>query len=507
MDILVRIEALENNKDLEGSQAVGSESGSTLEFEKIPESDPLAVKFAYNKKNGVLSLIRGPNDILTASGFLTAKDLGRGKRGRKGKRGKDGADGREGSLGRDGKTGCPGIPGQKGKKGLAGRDAEDGPVGPVGKAGCGGEAGEDGERGDKGINGPQGSQGFMGSSCKQGPEGPIGEKPLESVLFSDTPPIDNVLAHIWAKPVVIDPVVPDPTLPPVLPPIQMSGKVNSLTASVPPVGGGWYQTTLYFKIDSFVGGIGPFTYKWSGDYTGKVDLTVVDTGEVSGNLNLRIRIYIAGTENRRVTGNLKCTVTDTGDGSKKIELPATYTFNISATATGGGDSGGGGSGGCIVYGQQVNVSGTKKIPVQSVQFGDQLLGAKIVGLPDSTNNPNAFLDWSTDKVSASQTGVIVQTVKHSTFSEYYYINAKLKLTLEENILASRSGIWKYIRVRDLKIGDLLYHISGESHEVTSIEIISGKVQTVALNVESVDTFFVEDYLLHNIDAGGPVMKH
>ena len=506
-DITIRIEAFENRTDLDGTRAKTSEFGSDVDFVQVEEPDPLNIKFAFNPKSGVLSLIRAPDDIIQATGFLTQKSLGTGVRGKKGKRGADGRDGKTGYDGRDGKTGCPGIQGVKGKKGLPGRDADDGPVGPVGKSGCGGAEGEDGEKGNKGIIGHEGSQGLMGSSCKQGPDGPEGEKPLEIVLFSDVPPIDNLLAYIWAKPVNRDQVDPTNPLPPIDTPSPLNGRVDSLAMNVPPVGAGWYQAILYFKVNSLSGGVGPFNYKWSGDFSSNANLSVVDTGMTAANLNLKCRIYIAGTETRKITGGIRCTVTDVGNGNNPLLLDATYTFNIVATASGGGDDGGGGSGGCIVFGQHVNLVNGEQIQVQSILHGDSLIGASIETLPDSSNGNSKFLDWFTSDLKSKNTNVTAMSVKHGTYHSYYKINNILKITLEENMLCLRGGYWSFKRVKDLRVGDYLYHRTEGAKEIFSIEQISEQVKTVSLDVETADTYYVEDYLVHNLDAGGPVIKH
>ncbi len=500
MNFSIRLEALTNEVDPEGSLGKLEEAGS-LNFSPETINDPVNISFAYDAKAGKLSLVKGPNDIISVTGFLTPSMLGTGKRGIKGKRGSDGKAGRTGFDGRTGKTGCPGIPGPKGKVGALGKDGEDGPIGPIGRAGDVGEDGERGDDGDKGIIGHEGSQGLIGSSCLQGEEGPIGVKPLETVYYSKTPPVDDLTVFIWAEPIGnLDPDVPD------VPNTPMSARVDPKSMNVPAIGSGWYQGALFFKVDMFQGGVGPFTYKWSGDYSAIPEVIVIDTGETSSNLNLRCRVYINETVVRKYEGNLSVEITDTSNG-KKVVANSTYSFTVSATASNGGNPPGGGGGGCIVYGQQLTLVNGQTIPVQSILVGDTLIGCDVVGVPDSSNNTAAYLNWNSSDLSATNTEVFVRKVEHSKYNKYYKINNELCLTLEEALLAKRGKYWKFIRVVDLRVGDYLHHISGQEKEVTSIEILSTEVNVVSLDVETIDMFYVNGYLLHNRDEGGPIMKN
>lgn len=497
----IRLEALSNEVDPDGSLGKLTSTGDVEFLQETPQ-DPLKISFAYDAKSGTLSLVKNPSEILSVTGFLTPSMLGTGKRGKKGPRGRNGKAGRVGFDGNDGKTGCPGIPGQKGKKGNSGKDGEDGPVGPIGRAGDVGDDGERGDDGDKGIIGHEGSRGLIGPSCLQGEDGPIGDKPLELVFFSKTPPIENLSVHIWAEPVgVFVPGEPD------IPEVPMTARVDSKSLNVPALGGGWYQGLLYLKLDLFQGGVGPFTYKWTGDYSGQPEVTVVDTGETSQNLNLRCRVYIDQTVTRRYEGNLSIEITDTSN-NKKITATATYTFIVAANSTGGDNGGGdgGGGGGCIVYGQQLMLPNNKTIPVQSVLVGDTLIGCDVSGVPDSSGGTMEYLNWSASNPTKTNTEVFVRKVKHGKYTQYYEINNELRVTLEETILVKRSGFWRFLRVSALRVGDYLHHIQGE-REVTSIKIVDGEVNVVSIDVESIDMFYVSGYLLHNLDTGGPIMKN
>jgi hypothetical protein len=491
MNFSTRLELISNQTDPD--QSLGKlDSLGSVKFDTEQAANPLNISFAYDKKAGILSLVLSPDNIIQATGFITESMVGTGLRGGKGKRGRDGKNGRLGYDGKTGKTGCVGLPGKKGKKGLSGKDGEDGPIGPIGYAGPIGEDGEDGEDGDKGIIGHEGSRGLTGSSCWQGEEGIQGPKPFEFVHFSPTPPND-LTVYLWAQPVEIS---VDPTTP-AIPQTPMSGSIESKSMNVPTVGSGWYQGTLYFNLSSFQGGTGPFIYKWSGDYSGKLELVVVDTGEASQNLNLRCRLYLNETTVKRLEGKVYLEITDSSNG-QKLNLEANYSFIVQATLIVGG-GGGGGGGGCILYGQKVLTVTKKNVLIENVLLGDSLLGCDIKGVPDSSGGSMKYFEWSTTNLIEHETDVYVRKADHSTHNVYYEINGDLCLTGEEALLVCRNEHWRFLRVVNIKIGDLLKHIDG-TKKITEIKKIEKDVKVVSLDVESIDMFYVNGYVIHNKEA-------
>lgn len=503
-DRTLDLELLSTTKGFDGQTARVPSLSSEVEFSEDQRPDTNSLEFAFEPKSGTLIAVTSYG-VFSASGFLTKDSLGTGPSGRKGKRGLDGATGAAGFEGREGKTGCPGIPGKPGVVGIAGLDAEDGPRGPVGVCGCYGDEGPTGVMGPMGPTGPDGPAGAPGSSCLVGPDGDVGPKPIEVVVVSDIEPTDT-LVHLWAQPVNVD--TGDPTNPEVIEPLKGSIADQNITLS--PVSGDFYEGTAAFVLAGFSGGKGPFTYNWTGDWsTMSPEIIVSQTGTSSTNFNLNARIYIARGASVTKSGKTRLTITDTGDNNKTLAVEANFSFSGRNSSTGTPDpgGGGGGGGGCIVFGEPVYVSASKTIPIEEALDGSTLVGLRIDGLPDSTFNADAFLPWASSSLNAQTTPVTVVNAAHSTHTNHYLINGELRLTSEEHLLANRKGYWTFIRIKDLRVGDSLYHISGQSKPVESIERIEGLVRVVSLNVETADTFFVRGYLLHNIDDGGPIHKN
>lgn len=500
-DRTIDLELLSTTKGFDGQTAQVPELSSQVVFTDDTRPDTSKLEFAFEPKAGTLIAITSYG-IFKASGFMTKDSLGSGPAGRKGKRGLDGATGTTGFDGREGKPGCAGIPGKPGIAGLPGLDADDGPRGPVGVYGCYGDEGPTGVMGEMGPTGPDGPAGSPGSSCLVGPDGDVGPKPIENVVISDTEPTDE-LVFLWGQPVNVD--TGDPTNPEVI--VPMSGSIADQNITLSPVSGDFYEGTAAFVLTGFAGGKGPFTYSWTGDWsTMSPEIAVAQTGTASTNFNLSARIYISPGASATKSGKTRITVTDTGDANKTFVAEANFSFTGRNSSTGTPDPGGGG-GGCIVFGEQVYLAANKTIPIEQALDGQVLVGLRIADLPDSTFNRDAFLPWSASALNAQTTPVTVVNAHHSTHTNHYLINGELRLTSEEHLLANRKGYWTFLRILDLRVGDSLYHISGQSKPIESIERIEGLVRVVSLDVETSDTFFVNGYLLHNRDEGGPIHKN
>ena len=494
----IRLTHLRTRQGYDDTKLVIEARGKEVSFDSLSPINPSKLEAAYDAKRGILSLIT-EYGIFEATGFLTNEGLGTGKRGKRGPRGRNGPNGRDGFEGREGKVGCEGPMGPPGPQGLAGLDAVDGPQGATGIIGCGGEIGPTGFMGPQGETGPQGPNGPVGSSCLIGETGDIGPTPYPYAVISKTRPEDP-LAYLWAQPALENNEIPeDPTE--ILP---MIGTIQERVITLNAAPGSFYEGIAAYSLVGFSGGVGPFTYKWTGDFLTDNAINITETGDASTNMNLKCRTSIASGQSVTLTGEVKLTITDIGDNSKQHVAIGKYTFKGTNAQT--TNPPGGGGGGCIVYGMRVHLNDTTKMPVENIMHRDTMLGLDIKGLPDSSVNESAFRDWSTSDLEARDVRVAVASAHRSTYTSYYVLNNVLKLTLEEPILAQRDGVWAFIEVRSLVVGDSLYHITGNPVELTSIEIITEKVKVCSFNVEDIDTYFVEGFLIHNRDGQSFIVK-
>ena len=104
------------------------------------------------------------------------------------------------------------------------------------------------------------------------------------------------------------------------------------------------------------------------------------------------------------------------------------------------------------------------------------------------------------------TSSIVSHKSFITSSNYYNINNNLKVSEHAYLFSSGSNdYWSWRKPSEIQVGDYLLGINEEIRQVSSSEhIVSGTLGLSQINVEDVDTLFVNGYLLHNglEDEGG-----
>ena len=99
------------------------------------------------------------------------------------------------------------------------------------------------------------------------------------------------------------------------------------------------------------------------------------------------------------------------------------------------------------------------------------------------------------------TSSVVSKTCFETSSNYYNINNGLKVTEETYLLSSGSAdYWSWRKPSEIQVGDYLLGLNKEIRQVSSSEhIVSGTLGFCQINVEDVDTLFVDGYLIHNAE--------
>lgn len=174
-----------------------------------------------------------------------------------------------------------------------------------------------------------------------------------------------------------------------------------------------------------------------------------------------------------------------------------------STTTSGGGTGGTGSG-CLVYGTQVLLPNGSTKNIEDLEIGDLVKTVSIAGL--DSESEDAWKTFSTIVFNPSEDNSVVAGIQKSQYSYYFLINEVLKITFEHPILCERTGVYCFLRAKDIFTGDKLFHYTLGWQEVISKERIDTTVNVVNINVESQDTYFAESFLVHNLmDANAEKM--
>ena len=126
------------------------------------------------------------------------------------------------------------------------------------------------------------------------------------------------------------------------------------------------------------------------------------------------------------------------------------------------------------------------------------MAADIPGLGDKETDINNLSLWSSEDISGtSKTTANVTNVIIRSYGQYYVINDRIKITYEHIIPAKQNSLWKFIKVEDLNIGDVIIDENLDNVIVISKVLVDETVETVSIDIENKDIYFVEGLMAHN----------
>jgi hypothetical protein len=136
--------------------------------------------------------------------------------------------------------------------------------------------------------------------------------------------------------------------------------------------------------------------------------------------------------------------------------------------------------------------------IEDIYIGDEVMAADIPGLGDKETDINNLSLWSSEDISGtSKTTANVTNVIIRSYGQYYVINDRIKITYEHIIPAKQNSLWKFIKVEDLNIGDVIIDENLDNVIVISKVLVDETVETVSIDIENKDIYFVEGLMAHN----------
>lgn len=468
---MLKLSQIETTANDEGKSAVGKDGQFSFESSDALTMTQLAsVKF--DSKNGVLVFIKQNGEVINVAGLPTVAMFGEGKAGKRGTPGSTGRDGRDGRDGETGKDGCEGEPGSKGQTGTVGDAGRDGNTGPDGDTGPVGPDGPTGPIGPDGPTGPVGPRGNTGPDCVRGSTGAQGPAPLTVAVQSNTQPTDGRV-FAWLYPTAN--VTPAPPLPIITP---LAASVSSLyMVGTRTVQGSDVFTALAYLPVNARGGVGPYKYKWT--ITTTEGVTIQDTETSTCVVNFYLRLGLGA--DRTIKGTITCVVTDMGQTSRPtatvrsaLTVVARNPVNTSTT-------------GCIVFGSTVDTV-IGPVDVKDLSVGDSILA--------HSNQPKDFRGWSVSAMKGRTVYASVLALRYGREDHYYVINGQ-KFTHEHPVLVYDTT-WRYVPARDVLLGQTVLGRKGPI-SVSECYRVDKAVDTVDIDVEPFDCYFVGDVLVHNTD--------
>lgn len=161
---------------------------------------------------------------------------------------------------------------------------------------------------------------------------------------------------------------------------------------------------------------------------------------------------------------------------------------------------GGGAGSCFIEGTLITLPDGSKKAIEELHLDQLLLSAKIETLID-TNNVSELYKWSSDYLLESRITSPITKITQKIAHKTIIINeGLLEATPSHSQLIQRNGIWKFIPLGDISVGDNLYTIAKEIIPVTSVSINSEERKIYPLTLNPFHTYFANGILTHNFKA-------
>jgi hypothetical protein len=136
--------------------------------------------------------------------------------------------------------------------------------------------------------------------------------------------------------------------------------------------------------------------------------------------------------------------------------------------------------------------------IEDLYIGDEVMAADIPGLGDKETDINNLSLWSSEDISGtSKTTANVTNVVIRSYGQHYVINDTIKITYEHIIPAKQNNLWKFIKVEDLNVGDVIVDENLSNVIVVSKILVEETVETVSIDIENKDIYFVEGLMAHN----------
>jgi hypothetical protein len=164
----------------------------------------------------------------------------------------------------------------------------------------------------------------------------------------------------------------------------------------------------------------------------------------------------------------------------------------------GSGGGGGGGGGCLAYGTKVLMYDGSYKNVEDLVIGDIVKSIVISGLESFSDK--TWMDFLTNDFQYEESLSIIYNIKDDSYSQYYLINNRLKVTFEHPIFVKRNDDYLFVQAENLLVGDFVFNSNNQFEIVDSISIIDDVIQTININIEENDVYFGSDILVHNVEV-------
>ena len=173
--------------------------------------------------------------------------------------------------------------------------------------------------------------------------------------------------------------------------------------------------------------------------------------------------------------------------------------------------------GCLGIGTSITMADGTTKNIEDVNIGDMIRSATVPGMPLDFDEEDTWTVWSgvphgnppgsvwatayydiqeTNRITPASASV--ENIYFDYYDNYYLVNGSLKATYEHPFFILRGGSYYFKTTASLLPGDKLFKTNYEFETIETLEFINEPLETVNLNVESLDVYFGAGYLMHNV---------
>jgi hypothetical protein len=151
---------------------------------------------------------------------------------------------------------------------------------------------------------------------------------------------------------------------------------------------------------------------------------------------------------------------------------------------------------CVLKGTLITLENNITKKIEKLKVGEKILSYSIEGIINSQNE-NILRNSKVNTYDGEYSYQLIKNIWKNNFDQYYKINNNLKITDDHYILCKRNNEYFWNRVGNLIIGDYLFKSDNTFEIISEIEIIKDFQEVYNIQVNSIYSYFANNYLVHN----------
>lgn len=158
----------------------------------------------------------------------------------------------------------------------------------------------------------------------------------------------------------------------------------------------------------------------------------------------------------------------------------------------------GGGGGCFALNTMVSKSDGTSIQMDDLEVGDEVVSFGYHDMIDESDSTD-YRTYTTHSLSTGfYTSSFVKDMTYTYLDSYYHINNSIKVSdLHSFWVSGSDNMWSWKTADEISVGDWFLSDNKKVVQVSSSILINEELEAMYVNVEDVDTIFVNGVLVHN----------